>query len=79
MHTKRKLGLSISIWCCQLVDGRKSLDVAWDVENAIEEIVISPYAKPWYAETVKRIVECVAPKLVGEVKSSSMDWPPSSR
>ena len=53
------------------------LDVPWDVENAIEEVIISPYATPWYADMVKGMVERVAPKLLGKVKISSMAGPPA--
>lgn len=53
------------------------LDIPWDAENVLEEIVISPYAKPWYTEMVKGMVERVAPKLAGKVKISSMAGPPA--
>jgi hypothetical protein len=55
----------------------EALDVSWDVENAIEEIVISPYARSWYTDMVKGVVEKVAPKLSGKVKISSMGGPPA--
>lgn len=55
----------------------QALDVSWDVESAIEAIVISPYAKSWYTDVVKGVVERVAPKLAGKVKISSMGGSPA--
>lgn len=55
----------------------ESLDIPWEMDNAIDEIIISPYAKPWYAEMVKELVERIAPRLASRVKMSSMVTPPT--
>jgi hypothetical protein len=42
-----------------------SVPMIWDPEEHIERIVISPYSRPWYADTVKGIVERIAPGSLG--------------
>jgi hypothetical protein len=57
--------------------GPESVELPWAPEDLIERIVISPYVKPWYADTVREIIGRIAPRLHGRVEVSSMAGDPS--
>ena len=46
--------------------------VSWNPQAAAERIVVSPYAKTWFFETVRDVVGRYSPSLAQQVEWSEM-------
>ncbi len=53
-----------------------AISLRWEPEQHLERIVISPYADPWYLETIRDTVARISPDLVARVVASSMGEAP---
>jgi hypothetical protein len=50
----------------------ESVALPWDPEEWLEKIVVSPYAEPWYVDTLQETVARIAPRLTKRIVGSSM-------
>jgi hypothetical protein len=53
-----------------------SISIPWDI-GVVDRIVVSPYAGEWYVETVRAVVERLAPGLGAKVVHSPMAQDPT--
>ena len=53
-----------------------SISIPWDI-GVVDKIVVSPYAGEWYVETVRAVVERLAPGLGAKVMHSLMAQDPA--
>jgi hypothetical protein len=57
--------------------GPLSVKIGWRPDDMIEKIIISPYATPWFADTVRDVVGLITPNLRCRVQPSSMSGEPT--
>jgi hypothetical protein len=53
-----------------------SMAIPWDAEQLLERIVVTPYAEDWYLETLRGLMQHIAPALVDRIVPSIMSKQP---
>jgi hypothetical protein len=50
--------------------------MAWDIDRAIKEIVVSPYAEQWYFDCVRSVVKTFSSKMGQRIRWSCLHGKP---